>query len=344
MQKMILGRTGLEISRTGFGALPIQRVTFDEADALLNRAVDGGISYIDTARAYTDSEEKIGHALSNRRSAFYIATKTHAKKAADFERDLETSLRLLKTDVIDVYQFHNPPFVPVPGGEDGLYDAAVRARQAGKIRFIGITQHSIERAEQAVESGLYDTLQYPFNHLATDREIALVRRCREKNVGFVAMKALSGGLVTDARLPFAWLSQFDHVVPIWGFQRMQELEQLLDLSEHPVELTDEISRQIEKDRRELVGAFCRSCGYCMPCPAGIQINQANRMKQLLGRAVWQDYVTPYWQREMERIEDCIHCGACATRCPYELKPYETLPGQLAFYRAFVKAHEGEIKG
>lgn len=344
MQKMILGRTGLEISRTGFGALPIQRVTFDEADALLNRAVDGGISYIDTARAYTDSEEKIGHALSNRRSAFYIATKTHAKKTADFERDLETSLRLLKTDVIDVYQFHNPPFVPVPGGEDGLYDAAVRAREAGKIRFIGITQHSIERAEQAVESGLYDTLQYPFNHLATDREIALVRRCREKNVGFVAMKALSGGLVTDARLPFAWLSQFDHVVPIWGFQRMQELEQLLDLSEHPVELTDEISRQIEKDRRELVGAFCRSCGYCMPCPAGIQINQANRMKQLLGRAVWQDYVTPHWQREMERIEDCIHCGACATRCPYELKPYETLPGQLAFYRAFVKAHEGEIKG
>ena len=338
MQKMTLGRTGLKISRTGFGALPIQRVSFDEAAALLNRAVDGGITYIDTARAYTDSEEKIGRALSGRRSEFHIATKTHAKTADAMVKDLETSLKLLKTDVIDVYQFHNPPFVPLPGGEDGLYDAAVRAREAGKIRFIGITQHSIERAEQAVESGLYDTIQYPFNHLATEREVALVRRCAEKNVGFVAMKALSGGLVTDARLPFAYISQFENAVPIWGFQKMEELEQLLELSEHPVGMTDEVRAQIAKDRAELVGAFCRSCGYCMPCPAGIQINQANRMKQLLGRAVWQDYVTPYWQREMARIEDCIHCGACAKRCPYDLKPSETLPAQLAYYREFVKAH------
>lgn len=341
MQKMTLGRTGLKISRTGFGALPIQRVSFDEAAALLNRAVDGGITYIDTARAYTDSEEKIGRALSGRRSEFHIATKTHAKTADAMVKDLETSLKLLKTDVIDVYQFHNPPFVPLPGGEDGLYDAAVRAREAGKIRFIGITQHSIERAEQAVESGLYDTIQYPFNHLATEREIALVRRCAEKNVGFVAMKALSGGLVTDARLPFAYLSQFENAVPIWGFQRMEELEQLLNLSEHPVGMSDEVRALIAKDRAELVGSFCRSCGYCMPCPVGIQINQANRMKQLLGRAVWQSYVTPYWQREMARIEDCIHCGECAKRCPYELKPYETLPGQLAYYREFVKAHAAE---
>lgn len=338
MQKMILGRTGLEISRTGFGALPIQRISFDEAGALLNRAVDGGITYIDTARAYTDSEEKIGRALSGRRSEFYIATKTHAKTADGLNADLETSLRLLKTDTIDVYQFHNPPFVPVPGGEDGLYDAAVKAREAGKIRFIGITEHSIERAEQAVESGLYDTLQYPFNHLATEREVALVRRCKEKNVGFVGMKALSGGLVTDARIPFAYLSQFDNAVPIWGFQHMWELEQVLGFSEKPIELTDEIRSLIAKDRAELVGAFCRSCGYCLPCPAGIPISNANRMQQLLGRAVWQDYVTPQWQQNMEKIEDCIQCGECAARCPYELKPYETLPKQLAFYREFIKTH------
>ena len=292
MKTFILGRTGLSISRTGFGALPIQRVSFDEASALLNRAVDGGVSYIDTARAYTDSEEKIGRALSHRRNDFFLATKTHSRTAADFEKDLETSLRLLNTDHIDVYQFHNPPFVPAPGGADGLYDAAVRAREAGKIRFIGITQHSIERAEQAVESGLYDTLQYPFNHLATDREVALVRRCAERNVGFVAMKALSGGLVTDARIPFAYLSQFENVVPIWGFQKMWELEQVLGLAENPPALDDEIRALIAKDRSELVGAFCRSCGYCLPCPVGIPISNANRMKQLLGRAVWKDYVTP----------------------------------------------------
>lgn len=338
MQKFILGRTGLEISRTGFGALPIQRISFEEASQLLNRALDAGITYIDTARAYTDSEEKIGRAISHRRSEFYIATKTHAKTAEGFWKDLETSLKLLNVDCIDVYQFHNPPFVPVPGGEDGLYDAAVKAREAGKIRFIGITQHSIERAEFAANSGLYDTLQYPFNHLATEREVALVKTCRENNVGFVAMKALSGGLVTDARIPFAYLSEFDNVVPIWGFQKMWELEQVLDFSEHPFEITDEIRELIAKDRAELVGGFCRSCGYCLPCPVGIPIQNANRMKQLLGRAVWQDYVTPHWQAEMAKIEDCIQCGACASRCPYELKPFETLPGQLAFYREFVKTH------
>ena len=253
-------------------------------------------------------------------------------------RLVETSLRELKTDVIDVYQFHNPGFVPVPGGEDGLYDAAVQARSEGKIRFIGITQHSIERAFQAVNSGLYDTMEYPFNHLSTERDRELVRLCSEKNVGFVAMKALSGGLVTDARLPFVFLREYANVVPIWGFQKMEELNQIIDMEQNPPVRTDEIDRLIERDRRELSGAFCRSCGYCLPCPADIKIPQANRMMQLLGRAVWQNYVTSEWQREMEKIENCVHCGACAKRCPYGLKPYESMREQLKGYREFVKTH------
>lgn len=338
MEKMILGRTGLEISRSGFGALPIQRVSFEEAARLLNRALDAGINYIDTARAYSDSEAKIGAGIGNRRSEFFIATKTHAKTGEALKKDLETSLRELKTDVIDVYQFHNPGFVPVPGGEDGLYDAAVQARSEGKIRFIGITQHSIERAFQAVNSGLYDTMEYPFNHLSTERDRELVRLCGEKNVGFVAMKALSGGLVTDARLPFVFLREYANVVPIWGFQKMEELNQIIDMEQNPPVRTDEIDRLIERDRRELSGAFCRSCGYCLPCPADIKIPQANRMMQLLGRAVWQDYVTAEWQREMEKIENCVHCGACAKRCPYGLKPYESMREQLKGYREFVKTH------
>ena len=341
MQHFILGRTGLEISRTGFGALPIQRVSFEEADRLLNRALDGGITYIDTARAYTDSEEKIGRAIAHRRGEYVLATKTGAKDAAGFQRDLETSLRLLKTDVIDVYQFHNPGFVPVPGGADGLYDAALKAREAGKIRCISITNHSLERAFEAVHSGLYDTLQYPFNHLATSQEIELVKLCGEKNVGFICMKALSGGLITNARLPFAWLSQFENVVPIWGIQRMWELEEILGFSEHPPVLDDAARAEIEKDRRELAGSFCRSCGYCLPCPAGIPIHNANRMTQLLLRSPWQGWITPEWQAQMEKIEDCIHCGACAKRCPYGLKPYETLRDHLAFYREFVRTHAAE---
>lgn len=338
MEKMILGRTGLEISRSGFGALPIQRVSFEEAARLLNRALNAGINYIDTARAYSDSEAKIGAGIGNRRNEFFIATKTHAKTGEALKKDLETSLRELKTDVIDVYQFHNPGFMPVPGGEDGLYDAAVQARSEGKIRFIGITQHSIERAFQAVNSGLYDTMEYPFNHLSTERDRELVRLCGEKNVGFVAMKALSGGLVTDARLPFVFLREYANVVPIWGFQKMEELNQIIDMEQNPPVRTDEIDRLIERDRRELSGAFCRSCGYCLPCPADIKIPQANRMMQLLGRAVWQNYVTAEWQREMEKIENCVHCGACAKRCPYGLKPYESMREQLKGYREFVKTH------
>ena len=178
MQKMTLGRTGLEISRTGFGALPIQRVSFDEAAALLNRAVDGGITYIDTARAYTDSEEKIGRALSGRRSEFHIATKTHAKTADAMVKDLETSLKLLKTDVIDVYQFHNPPFVPLPGGEDGLYDAAVRAREGGQnpLHRHHAALHRARRAGGRVRVVRYDSISLqPSGDRARDRAGAPLR-------------------------------------------------------------------------------------------------------------------------------------------------------------------------
>lgn len=338
MQQITLGRTGLKISHTGFGALPIQRINFEASSQILNRALDAGITFVDTARAYSDSEEKIGCAISHRRGQFILATKTGAKNTADFNSDLEASLKLLNTNHIDIYQFHNPSFVPMPGGEDGLYDAALEARAAGKIRYIGITQHSIDNAFAAVESGLFDTLQYPFNHLATEREIELVELCRTKNIGFIAMKALSGGLVTNASLPFAWLWRFENVVPIWGIQRMTELEEIIALSNNPPALTEDLRAAIQKDRRELVGAFCRGCGYCLPCPAGIPIQNANRMRQLLERSPYQRWITPARQSDMEKIADCTHCGACSQKCPYGLKPFETLPGQLQFYREFVQSH------
>lgn len=341
MDKFTLGRTGLEISRTGFGMLPLQRISFDDARALLRRAYEGGITYFDTARAYSDSEEKFGYALADVRKDVVLATKTGARDARTFWEHLETSLTNCKTDYIDVYQFHNPGFVPRPGGADGLYDAAVEAKKQGKIRFISITNHSIDRAFEAVESGLYDTLQYPFNHLASERDVELVNLCREKGVGFIAMKALSGGLVTDAEPAFCYIRQFENAVPIWGFQRLSELEQLLALSEDPPALDADMRARIEKDRRELVGAFCRGCGYCLPCPAEIPINNANRMEQLLTRSPYKNWITPQWQEMMARIENCIRCGACARRCPYDLRPFETLPHHLAFYREFVKAHADE---
>lgn len=336
MRYTTLGRTGISATRTAFGALPIQRLSDDGAVTILRAAADAGINYFDTARAYTDSEKKIGMAFGGSREGIVIATKTGAKTAAALEADLSASLENLKVDAIDVYQFHNPPFVPVPGGEDGLYDAAVRARDAGKIRFIGITQHTLDLAFEAVNSGLYDLLQYPFNHLASEREEQLVNLCREKGVGFVAMKALSGGLITDASIPFMYISQFENVVPIWGLQNMWELEQLVGFEAEPPVMDEAMRERMRADREELVGAFCRSCGYCLPCPVGIPIHNANRMKQLMSRSPVDQWLTEEWREGMARIENCTKCGLCSSRCPYHLKPYETIPAQLEYYREVLR--------
>ncbi|MDR0898477.1 MAG: aldo/keto reductase [Oscillospiraceae bacterium] len=338
METIVFGRTGLQVSRTAFGCLPIQRVSTADAGKLLRRAYEAGITLFDTARAYSDSEEKIGLALADVRDKIVIATKTGARTAEGFWRDLKTSLSLLKTDHIDIYQFHNPPFVPMPGGEDGLYDAALEAQRQGLIGHIGITQHSLARAEEAVASGLYATLQFPLNHLATEREIALARRCEAEGVGFLAMKALSGGLITDATIPFVFLRDFPGVAPIWGFQFPDQLEQLIALSACPPPLDEAMKVRMAQDRETLTGAFCRSCGYCLPCPVGIPIYNANRMTQLITRSPSAQFMTPAWQADMEKINDCIHCGQCEKRCPYDLKPYETMPEHLRFYRAYVLEH------
>lgn len=332
MEKITWKRPNLTVTRMGFGCLPIQRLESSEAARLVRRAFDAGVTFFDTARAYSDSEYKVSLALGDVRDRVVLATKTAAKTADAFWKDLETSLRTLNTSYIDVYQFHNPGFVPRPGGADGLYDAALKARAEGKIRFIGITQHSLERANEAVDSGLYDTLQYPFNHLATEGDIALVEKCGEAGMGFIAMKGLSGGLITDATLPFSFLRAYPHVVPIWGVQRESELAQFLALEKDPPVLDEALRARIEEDRQALSGSFCRGCGYCLPCPADIPIDTSNRITQLLQRSPAAQWLTPEWKERMERIEDCIHCGVCATRCPYGLKPFETLPGHLQYYR------------
>lgn len=335
MQKIILGSTGLEVTRVGFGVLPIQRVSMDEAKRILVRAYESGINFYDTARAYSDSEEKIGNALSGVRKNIIIATKTHAKDVETFWQHLETSLKNLKTDYIDIYQFHNPEKVPLQ--EDELYDAMLQAKQKGLIRHIGITNHSFENGRKAVLSGLYETLQYPFNHISSEDDLELVNLCREKNVGFIAMKALSGGLITNAENAFCYLWQFPHVVPIWGIQRMEELEQFIELEKNPPVLDENRKKLIEEDRKDLSGSFCRGCGYCMPCPVGIPISNAARMKYLLRRAPYQQFITKEWQDKMELIENCLECNQCSGKCPYRLNTPALLKEMLADYREFLKA-------
>jgi len=293
MEYITMGKTGLMVSRTAFGALPIQRVSdVPEAVSLLRSAYEGGINFFDTARAYSDSEEKLGFAMDEIRKDVIIATKSAARNADDLKKDLETSLASLQTDYIDLYQVHNPSFVPVPGGADGIYDALLEAKEAGKIRFIGLTNHSRQLATKAVESGLYDTLQYPLSYLADEGDLSLVRLCAEKDIGFIAMKALSGGLITNIPAAFAWMRQFEEVVPIWGIQRKSELEEFLAFEKNAVLFDDGMRQAIEKDRAELCSAFCRGCGYCLPCPASIPINNANRMSLLLRRSPVAQWLTP----------------------------------------------------
>ena len=332
MQTVTLGRTGIVAQKNGFGALPIQRVSADYAGMLLKKALAAGVNFFDTARSYSDSEEKIGLALSQDREKFYLATKTPSTTVEGFWQDLEISLRLLKTDYIDVYQFHNPAFCPKPGDGTGLYEAMLEARDQGKIRFIGITNHRLHVAEEAAASGLYDTLQFPFCYLATDRDIALVNLCKEKNVGFISMKGLSGGLITNAAAAYAWQAQFDNALPIWGVQREEELDQFLSFIENPPAMDDpEIQATIEKDRKELIGNFCRACGYCMPCPAGIVINQCARMSQLIRRSPSAGWLTPESQAMMRKINDCLECGQCKSKCPYGLDTPTLLKQNLEDY-------------
>ena len=334
MQTVRLGKTNLTVSKNGFGALPVQRVGMEEAVRLLRKAYDGGINYFDTARFYTDSEEKIGLALSDVRESIVISTKTMRTDVEGFWRELEESLSLLRTDYIDIYQFHNPPFCPKPGDGTGLYEAMLEAKRLGKIRHIGITSHKLTIAEEAVRSGLYETLQFPFSYLASEKEEALVRLCEEMDVGFICMKALAGGLITRAEAAYAFLKDYP-VAPIWGIQRERELDEFIAYNENPPVMTDEIRAYIEKEREELKGDFCRGCGYCMPCPVGIQINNAARMSLMIRRAPVDAQLSEASQAMMKKVEDCINCGKCKSMCPYGLDTPNLLKKNYEDYKTFL---------
>ena len=341
METVRLGKTGIVTNKNAFGALPIQRISDDDAVHLLKKAYANGITFFDTARWYTDSEHKVGLAFEGMREKVFIATKTGAQNAECFWQDLETSLSNLKTDHIDIYQFHNPAFCPKPGDESGLYDAALKAKEQGKIRHIGITNHRLVVAHEAIDSGLYETLQFPFCYLATDKDIELIDKCKKADMGFIAMKALSGGLINNSAAAYAYLAQYDNVLPIWGVQRETELDEFLSYIENPPTMTEELAEVIRHDREELLGDFCRGCGYCMPCPAEIEINNCARMSLLLRRAPSAGYLGSEWQENMMKIENCIHCNQCKSKCPYGLDTPTLLQKNLEDYKK-VLAGEAQV--
>ena len=342
MKKIRLGRTGLMVTKTAMGCLPVQRCSEDYAVRLLRAAYEGGINYFDTANAYTDSEKKIGLALSDVREHIVLSTKSAARDKDTVLAHIENSLRMMKTDHIDLFQFHQVPEVPDPNDPNGAYAAALEAKNRGWIDHIGVTTHRIDVAEACIGSGLFETLQFPFSYISAERDLALAEKCKEADMGYIAMKGLAGGMLTNVRACHAFMAQYDNVVPIWGIQRMEELEQWLRVDREDPVMNEELSAFIQKERQELSGSFCRSCGYCMPCPMGIEIRNCARMDMLLRRSPWQQYMTPEWQEKMNRIEDCIECRSCSSKCPYQLDTPNILKYMLKDYREFYEAHKDQL--
>ena len=334
-----LGKTGLTVTRPAMGCLPIQRCSVDEAVSILQKAYEGGIRYFDTANAYTDSEKKIGLALSDVRESIVISTKSAGTDKNTVLSHIENSLKMMKTDYIDLFQFHQVQSVPDPDDPEGAYAGALEAKRRGWIRHIGFTSHRVDVAEQCIASGNFETCQFPFSYISGERDLALADKCREAGMGFIAMKGLAGGLLTNSRACHAFMNCYDNVVPIWGIQKPEELEEWLAVAKEDPVLDDELNSVIRKDREELAGTFCRSCGYCMPCTVGIEIRNCARMNMLLRRSPWQQYMTDEWYAKMQKINDCINCRKCVSKCPYGLDQPSLLKYMLKDYNEFYASHK-----
>ena len=334
---MRLGKTNLEVNKNGFGALPIQRRNEKDSIEILKTAYDNGINFYDTARFYTDSEEKLGKAFKNIRENIYIATKTGMESPEEFWKDLETSLKELKTDYIDLYQFHNISFCPKK--DDELYKAMLEAKNQEMINHIGITAHKITIAHEALESGLYETLQYPFSYLSGSDELEIVKKCEKLDVGFIAMKAMGGGLLKNSKASYAYINQFDNVLPIWSIQKLSELNEFLSYDNN-TKFDENLISAIENDKKELGDNFCRGCGYCMPCPEEINISLCARMSLWIRRFPTEPYLTEEYQKMMDETQNCLECYACVDNCPYELDIPELLKEN---YNDYQNVLSGKVK-
>jgi predicted aldo/keto reductase-like oxidoreductase len=338
MKKMKLGKTKLEISRVGMGGIPIQRPSEKEAIKIIRRALDLGITFIDTAVGYGDSEGRIGKAITGRRDQVVIATKTPSREKDPALKHLEVSLQRLQTDYIDVWQFHlinNFDEYHQVLGPGGAMEAAQEALQAGKIRYIGLSTHNVEVAKEAITSGQFSTIQFPFNFISNEAAEELIPLAQEHDVGFIAMKPFAGGMIRNANLAIKYLLQFDGVVPDPGVEKLSEIEEIVEIVNGSWELTTQDHQRMEEIRRELGTRFCRWCEYCLPCPQGVQINWVVSVWHLW--KVWPPKI--FFERMAERIEtgrNCLDCGECETKCPYKLPIREMIAENMELFDKIVQ--------
>ena len=326
MEYRILGKTGLKISRLGFGGIPIQRIDAEGTKKLFREMAKRGINYVDSARGYTVSEEYIGYAMEGMRDKFVLATKSMARTKEAMATDIETSLKNFRTDYIDLYQLHNPNMEQLDQvmGEDGALAALMEAKAAGRIGHIGLTTHYADVFERALEMDWVETIMFPYNLVETQGE-ALIRRCRDKNVGFIVMKPLAGGAIEDISLAFHYIcANPDVTVVIPGMAEIGELEQNEKACENAAPLTAEEMQKVEALRAELGTDFCRRCNYCAPCTVGINIPSVFTFAGYLQRYNLADWARDRYSTLKVKASACIGCGKCEERCPYHLKIREKL--------------------
>lgn len=326
MEYRTLGKTGLRISRMGFGGIPIQRIDKEGTRSLMKELLEAGVNYIDTARGYTVSEEYLGYGLEGIRDQFVLATKSMARTKEAMAADIETSLGNLRTDYIDLYQVHNPSMEQLEQvmAEGGALEALKEAKAAGKIRHIGLTAHSAAVFARALELDWVETIMFPYNIVENQGE-ELIRKCGEKNVGFVCMKPLAGGAIEDATLALRYVcSNPDVTVVIPGMAEARELEENVTACENSMPLTKEEEEKLEAVKKQLGTNFCRRCNYCAPCTVGINIPSVFLFAGYLERYDLGDWARDRYQSLSVKASACVECGECETRCPYHLPIREML--------------------
>lgn len=339
MRKVRLGKTGLKVSRVGIGGIPIQRPSVQEAVKVIHSALDLGINLIDTSIGYGDSELRIGQAIKGRRDDVIIATKGSWRSADATTTSIEGSLKRLQVDQIDIWQFHNIP-TPTEWGkflvDGGSLAAAHRAQDQGKVLHIGFSTHNIDVALKGVESGLFETVQFPFDFISDEAAAELVPLTKKHNLGFIGMKPFAGGNITDARLALGWLLRYPTVVPDPGVERVEEVEEIVRIVNHPPRLGEADLKQIESIKAELGKRFCRQCLYCMPCPNGVNIWMTNITRKM--HHLWpEEEFYKIMAGPLESAENCIQCGECESKCPYGFPVREMIQDSLSFYRQLKEA-------
>ena len=343
MDKIRLGKTGMMVSRLGFGGIPIQRVSEDEAVEVVRRCIELGVTFLDTANGYTTSEERIGKGVKGRRDEVVIATKSGSMNREGLEKHLKLSLERLDTDYIDLFQFHgisdfkSLETILDPGGPMAVVEDAVKC---GTIRHVGITSHQIDVAREAVKSDRFETMMFPFNFITCEPADDLLPLCREHDVGFIVMKPLAGGALDNATIAFKYLFQFPDILPIPGIERCHEIEEIVGILEGPLEMTGAEQREMLRMRDELGTRFCRRCDYCQPCTQEIPISLMMFADTAVKRVPAERLFTSrFFADAVDKAASCTECGECEEKCPYKLPIREILAEQVRYFREAKERYE-----